>query len=43
MGVSRKASFDGVKVQRVCSLKFGLFVMADCQRAWMAFADMVPT
>lgn len=43
MDVSRKASFGGVKVQRVCSLTFGLFVLAVDQLALMAFADKVPT
>jgi hypothetical protein len=43
MDVSRKASFGGVKGQRVCSLTFGLFVLAVDQLALMAFADKVPT
>lgn len=42
MDVSRKARFGGVKVQRVCSLTFGLFVLTVGQLALMAFADKVP-
>jgi hypothetical protein len=43
MDVSGKTRVGGVKVQRVCSLTFGLFMLNVDQLALMAFADKVPT